>query len=286
MLSTLTRTVSLSTRYNYSKQSLFIQPIRSFNSIIQQQKQLCKFKINYISIRKCTTTTTITPSNSPKPEDEDKKKRINHNIWTIPNILSGFRMATTPYLAYIFVDSQFRNATALFFFLSFTDWLDGAIAKRFPGQRSVLGSYLDPMADKVLLNSMIAALYLQNLIPGWLAGLIFFRDIGLVAGTVAHRISTMSGTTFANFFKMSEVQFSVEPSFIGKLNTALMMGMIGGTIVIKAIYLNAEIDQTIQMGLTYLQYCVGVTTFSSGVGYILSHRHTFRQIGAGRDKIK
>ncbi len=67
-----------------------------------------------------------------------------------------------------------------------SDWVDGYIAKNF-NQKSVLGSYLDPLADKVLVASVTCACAVQGLLPTWLVGLFIGRDVVLVVGAFAHR---------------------------------------------------------------------------------------------------
>lgn len=71
-----------------------------------------------------------------------------------------------------------------------TDWLDGFLARRM-GLQSVLGSYLDPLGDKVLICSVVGALAYKGLVPTWVAVVVVGRDVALVAGTLLHRWHTL-----------------------------------------------------------------------------------------------
>eukprot|EP00300_Choanocystis_sp_HF-7_P005546 c14137_g1_i2.p2 GENE.c14137_g1_i2~~c14137_g1_i2.p2 ORF type:complete len:165 (+),score=32.88 c14137_g1_i2:347-841(+) len=153
------------------------------------------------------------------------------------------------------------------------------IAKRYPSQRSVLGSYLDPMADKILINTIMVSLYFQAAVPGWLAGLVVFRDLGLIAGTLTHRFMTAPRPlSLSTFFRVSTVEFEVKPSLLGKVNTAVCMVMITGTIVSLAIFSPEPVPTNIHTALTALQYFVGFGTVASGASYFFATRSTFKQI--------
>ncbi len=68
--------------------------------------------------------------------------------------------------------------------------LDGYIARNWPSQASKMGSFLDPMADKLLVGSLVISLTYTNLFPLWLCGMVLFRDVFLIAaGFVIRYIS-------------------------------------------------------------------------------------------------
>ena len=70
--------------------------------------------------------------------------------------------------------------------LQATDWLDGYLARRMRLQ-SVLGSYLDPLGDKMLICSVALALAYKGLVPGWVAAVVVGRDVALVVGAGLQR---------------------------------------------------------------------------------------------------
>lgn len=112
------------------------------------------------------------------------------NVATIPNLLCIGRIVASPYLGYVIVQSEFRLAMALLIVAGLTDLADGWIARNWPNQASRLGSFLDPMADKVLVGSLVIAMSYIDLLPLWLTAMIVFRDVFLIsAGFVIRYVS-------------------------------------------------------------------------------------------------
>ncbi|MCL4123675.1 UNVERIFIED_CONTAM: hypothetical protein GTU68_036946 [Idotea baltica] len=104
------------------------------------------------------------------------------NIWTIPNFLCISRIVLSPYLCYCVLSSHYSFALGLFIFAGFTDLLDGMIARKFPSQASRIGSFLDPLADKILVSSLFLTLTYVGVIPFLLTGIIVYRDVIIIAG--------------------------------------------------------------------------------------------------------
>jgi cardiolipin synthase (CMP-forming) len=103
------------------------------------------------------------------------------NNWTIPNLLSVSRILMTPGIVMAFADRRFDIAWILFAVAGLTDALDGALA-RILKQRSSFGAMLDPLADKVLLDTSFICLALLDWLPNWLAVLVVSRDVFIVGG--------------------------------------------------------------------------------------------------------
>ncbi|PKN09599.1 MAG: CDP-diacylglycerol--glycerol-3-phosphate 3-phosphatidyltransferase [Deltaproteobacteria bacterium HGW-Deltaproteobacteria-8] len=103
------------------------------------------------------------------------------NNWTIPNMLTVSRILLTPGIVMAFADKRFDVAWILFALAGLTDALDGALA-RILKQRSNFGAMLDPLADKILLDTSFICLALQDWIPTWLAVLVVSRDVFIVGG--------------------------------------------------------------------------------------------------------
>lgn len=75
-------------------------------------------------------------------------------------------------------------------FFSMFSQLDGFIARNWISQASKLGSFLDPMADKLLVGSLVISLSISNLFPTWLSAMVIFRDVFLImAGFIIRYIS-------------------------------------------------------------------------------------------------
>jgi cardiolipin synthase len=106
---------------------------------------------------------------------------LRENNWTIPNMLTVLRILLTPGIVMAFADRRFDIAWVLFAVAGLTDALDGALA-RILKQRSSFGAMLDPLADKILLDTSFICLALQDWIPTWLAVLVVSRDVFIVGG--------------------------------------------------------------------------------------------------------
>lgn len=102
-----------------------------------------------------------------------------HPLRAMPNQLTLLRLCIIPFLVLAVFDHSYRTAFALFVLAGITDGLDGLLA-RVLEQRTRLGQYLDPMADKLLLSTMFLVLYHEQLISRRVTVLVFGRDLGIV----------------------------------------------------------------------------------------------------------
>jgi len=132
-------------------------------------------------------------------------------ILTFANQLTFLRIALIPFFVLLVLYQHHGAALLVFLAAGVTDGLDGLIARR-SGQKSTLGAWLDPMADKLLLVTTFIVLTLPDLglvnrFPLWLTILIISRDVVIVA-TVAAVNLAMGPRTF-------------RPSIYGKAATAL-----------------------------------------------------------------
>ncbi|XP_032521590.2 probable cardiolipin synthase (CMP-forming) [Danaus plexippus] len=153
------------------------------------------------------------------------------NIFTIPNVLCVARIAMSPYLGYVILQDNYNLALGLLVFAGFTDLLDGYIARNWEGQSSKMGSFLDPMADKVLIATLFISLTWQELIPLYLTLLIVARDAALVAaGFVIRYISLPPPKTLSRYFDATHATAQLAPTFISKLNTAVQLLLVGTTL--------------------------------------------------------
>jgi cardiolipin synthase len=102
---------------------------------------------------------------------------VANSNWTIPNALSGLRLLGVPVFFWLIVGPQSDGlALAILIASSFTDWLDGYLARRL-NQFSRLGELLDPLADRLYVVAALAALYIRDLLPIWVVVLLILRDV-------------------------------------------------------------------------------------------------------------
>lgn len=182
-------------------------------------------------------------------------------VLNVPNALSMLRLLSGPIIASWILDAQWSLALPALAVSGATDWADGWAARRFR-QPSVLGSYLDPLADKVLICCVVGALGWSDVLPGPVVGIIVGRDVLLVTGAFAARARSLGwrwpGT--AEFFRLGSAAAGsgpgglpaaggdagssggdgggpapaaplVQPLYISKVNTVFQLGLVGTCIL-------------------------------------------------------
>ena len=123
---------------------------------------------------------------------------------TIPNLLTILRVLLTPLLVILLLERRLSEALIVFIVAGVTDGLDGLIARLYK-QKSRLGAFLDPLADKLLLATTYVLLAFLNLVPTWLTVIVLSRDVLIVLGV------------FVLF--MQNLPFEIKPSLASKLTT-------------------------------------------------------------------
>lgn len=101
--------------------------------------------------------------------------------WNLANILTVGRLALVPVFLASFIFQWYLIAFLCFVIASFTDIIDGAVARYFK-QHSQLGAFLDPLADKLLMISTFSCLVYVRIVPGWFLVLVILRDIMIMGG--------------------------------------------------------------------------------------------------------
>ena len=149
-------------------------------------------------------------------------------------------------LVWLIVAEHLLAAFWLFVAAGISDAVDGFIAKRF-NARTSLGSYLDPLADKVLLDGIYVALAMGQWLPVWLVVLVIGRDLLIVLG--------------AAWIRRRNAVFRPEPLLIGKLNTFAQMLLAACALA----NMGGLIDLAVAVDL--LVIAVALTTLLSGAGY-------------------
>ncbi|HET9400686.1 MAG TPA: CDP-alcohol phosphatidyltransferase family protein, partial [Candidatus Acidoferrales bacterium] len=99
-------------------------------------------------------------------------------IFTVPNQLTILRLGFLPLFLIAALYEHYRTALAVLLIAALTDTLDGFIARRL-NQKTALGAYLDPIADKLLLSSSFIVLSLKGKMAWWLTIMVISRDVML-----------------------------------------------------------------------------------------------------------
>ena len=177
---------------------------------------------------------------------EDQQLRLNP-LRSAPNLLTLMRICMAPFLVAAILEGHFLLSFILFVAAGLTDGLDGLLA-RLLKQRSVLGHYLDPVADKLLLSTLFLVLFYKGLMPGTVTVLVFGRDVGILL---------VSAILYA---AVGRREFY--PSIFGKANTLAQISAVAAVLlhqltpalwvsVTRQVALGATIALTVASGLHY-----------------------------------
>jgi cardiolipin synthase (CMP-forming) len=161
-------------------------------------------------------------------------------IWTVPNQITLLRLGFLPFFLILISYERYKWALLVLVISGLSDGIDGLLARSL-NQRSALGAYLDPIADKLLLSSSFIILAFKKQIAWWLTIIVFSRDILILI--VAVVILLISG--YRPF----------PPSIFGKLTTAVQIILVF-TVVLAAAYPDFHLERVTHL-LLYL-----VTFFS------------------------
>jgi cardiolipin synthase len=176
-------------------------------------------------------------------------------VLTTANQLTILRIVFIPVFIILLSYGRTGAALAIFVLAGLTDALDGIIARRF-GQKTSLGSVLDPLADKLLMVTSIVILSLPqmgfpNVLPRWLTILLISRDVLMML--VALVIVLMVGW---RLFK---------PSIYGKASTLLQV-----ITVLAVLYCNWREQVVPELNILY--FATGGLTAFSGLHYLITGR--------------
>lgn len=164
----------------------------------------------------------------------------------------------TPFIAQAIAQSRFREATGLLFIAGMTDFFDGFLARRYDWKTKA-GAIVDPIADKTLLICVYGALWWAGAIPGWLLGLVWGRDLLILA---------MAG--FALLFTTIR---EFPPSVWGKLSTDIQL-ITAGTILGHRAGIVGGLDTVCAV----LVWCAAAGTAGSGLHYFYNGVRRLRDL--------
>lgn len=130
----------------------------------------------------------------------------------IPNALTLFRLVLIAPFLMLLYHQEYVNAFYLFALAGITDGLDGWLARYFYWQ-SPLGSFIDPLADKLLVASSFISLALIGELPWWLVILVFLRDLTISIGVML-------------WYWCVQRKLDFEPTLVSKVNTTLQLALV------------------------------------------------------------
>lgn len=174
----------------------------------------------------------------------------------IPNSLTILRILLIPVFIGFLLYERYDYSLGVLLLAGLTDGLDGTIA-RVANQRTKLGAYLDPLADKLLLTSGFVTLSVLHLVPLWVVILVVSRDMILMTGTLVARLT--------------ESCVDISPTLLGKGTTLFQLTYL----VLVVVLASRQMDLRLLQPLQYLM--VGFTVMS-GFHYLY---RGFTHVSAG-----
>ena len=166
---------------------------------------------------------------------------------TVPNILTLLRILLTPMLVWFLLDNRLGPALAVFLFAGMTDGLDGLIARLY-NQKSQLGAYLDPLADKLLLVSSFILLGRLGMAPMWLVVITVSRDGIIILGLLT--------------LMLHHIPVEIKPSIVSKATTLAQLLTV--LSVLGSPYVELQ-----SWTYTLLFFSTGGLSVVSGLHYIM-----------------
>ena len=167
-------------------------------------------------------------------------------------------MIAAPCISYWIVTQQIETAGLACLVAAATDVLDGWIARTWPKtQKTVLGTYLDPVADKILINTVACSLGWAAILPTPLVALWMTKDVALVLGTYWHvKAQTPGARHVWQVIDPVNVPLQIHPTTTSKVNTGLQFTTLAAALYVGPTSL-----------LTGLSWITGTTTVLSVASY-------------------
>ena len=182
-------------------------------------------------------------------------------ILTAPNQLTLLRMIFLPFIVINVVKGDFRWALILFVLAGLSDGLDGLLARTLH-QQTLLGQYLDPIADKLLMSTLFLVLSIERQIPWKYTVLVFSRDVSiLLLGGVLFVIAGLR---------------DFRPSIFGKANTFAQVSAIFFVLLFEVYRV-----QWVFVLRTAFLWATFAFTVISGVHYVFLAQHRMRDLSHG-----
>jgi len=167
----------------------------------------------------------------------------------IPNLITLLRIMLVPVIVILLIQGSFFHALIVFIVASLSDALDGFLA-RVLKQQTVLGAYLDPIADKALLASSFVTLSVLHVIPSWLAVIVISRDFIILLGILV--LSIMS------------INVEIRPAFVSKITTAMQLITVLLVLSIPCFRIGIS-----EIWIQAAYWITALLTILSGLNYIM-----------------
>jgi len=164
----------------------------------------------------------------------------------LSNSLTLSRIIIIPFFLFFLIKGHIVFAIIVFCIACLTDTFDGIVARSL-NQKTKLGFFLDPIADKLLINISFITMAVTRIVPLWLSITVFIRDIIIVSGVIV--------------FQLIKLKHSYAPTTTGKITTMLQMLTI-------LLALLKEVSHRYSMPLWFFIFICTFFTLLSGMDYV------------------
>jgi len=168
----------------------------------------------------------------------------------IPNLLTILRIVFVPVIVILLIQGQYGKGLVCLAVAGITDGLDGFLARRW-NQKTAIGAFLDPIADKTLVISVFATLGVIGLVPAWLSVVVISRDCMILGGILV--------------LMLLSIPLEVKPSAVSKMTTFLQLVTLVTALLVKV---NGAGKPPVQETFTVLLWLTAAFTVVSGVDYL------------------
>ncbi len=171
---------------------------------------------------------------------------LSQSSLTIPNLITLVRILLTPLFIIFLIQGCYGRALAVFILAGVSDLADGLIARTWQ-QKSRLGSYLDPLADKLLMATSFVTLSIYQQIPAALTVIVLSRDVVMALGIL--------------IFSLADYPLVIKPTMAGKWTTTFQITTVGLVLLGKVTAV-----PTVLIHIFF--WITGGLTVASGLHYI------------------
>ena len=168
-------------------------------------------------------------------------------VINLPNLLTLARILLTPFIIWAILNGFPSHALALMIVAGLTDMLDGFIAKHY-GMQTVVGAYMDPIADKLMLTGAFISLFITGQAPMFLFLAVVFRDVVIVIGAIAYELVTH--------------RLKMQPTWLSKTTTVFQIALV----VVTLLRASHPVPDALFNALVWLTFAL---TCASGIQYMV-----------------
>jgi len=177
---------------------------------------------------------------------------------TIPNLITTLRIVLTPVFVIYVINDELIMGLIILIITGLSDGIDGLVARLF-NQKSILGAYLDPLADKIILISAFIALSIRDFLPSWLTVMVISRDILILIGI------------FILF--LNEKKIEISPVVSSKITTCLQFLTV--ILVLSKDYVSDLVK--------YYPFLFYLTAIFTAVSFLQYMHQWFRMTGEAKN---